>query len=1025
VVCSGEIKYLILYQNNIIMNIFQTGFNDLKNNLKTGWGDFKQGKSSPVFSGLGSAVGNIAGSAISGGKTFAGSGVFDAVSQIGSMLPGPMGMAVGAGAKILGGVANAAFGSKYNDAKIAEIEDNIAALNNFQSNASSFDEMTSNWLNATQGMGFTKSDVGSDGWLANGVKKKFNSLSDQQAKGVAWVNNSLFNNLGNIKDSYMSGLRQNSYEYGGIVGTNGGLFSNGLIFIDEGGTHAENPLGGVPVGMGANGKPNLFEEGEAILDGQYSFSKTGLFLNPKDAKTLGLSGRMSFADAAKKLGKESEERPNDPISMESFRDALGKLAGFQEQERAKKEAKQGRQVQDANMFDDAGVVGGLKNVTTPLGYTDYLNSRMQSIAMGKPIPGFEQPQYEDLPINGLIDYLSEIPSTASEAYPEWTTPVRGGGTFVPKSPMFKMVNGMPMFKTGADFDDYKIPSLLQPIEAPEEKSKKDNEWFDQKDVYDKLVAEFGEVQGGRYFHNYMMSLYKEATDSAKADSIRAANPLLTKEQLDSLTNHVNRQYYEAIARADQRIREHDSRDTTSTQSNTVIRDTVKTSTQPAVVTDTARRQNKPAVTTDSVRTTNTPTATTDSATRQRGQTVSTDTVRRQSNPTVSTQNVADTTTTTGRPKVQTSTGADSTTTVSQPNVQTRTNNTASATTTGTTGTTSNSTSTTSRTNKATSTSTSNIGQPGDTDAQAAANIAEWNKENAEKKAARNNASRAQAKAGNTATTNRTVISEPDEAEVQKAVATQTPIVSVPTTESITSGEGTKEDNSWFSADNLMNMGVVGSGLQALTDTLGLTNKADYSDADRLINAARGYTPSQVSFTPITQRMNPSFVDTRGIANSLINTGNAGVRALRNSGLSRGQLAGSLLSSNFNLTNSLGKAYMDGMQQQRALDGTILNFNRETDKFNSEGAYRANAANAAARQAAFGQYMSGLSSALGMRTAERNAIDTAKSANLSGFLNNLQNLGLSKYRIDKADSNQALLYGSNGYKGFNGKDEING
>jgi hypothetical protein len=114
--------------------------------------------------------------------------------------------------------------------------------------------------------------------------------------------------------------------------------------------------------------------------------------------------------------------------------------------------------------------------------------------------------------------------------------------------------------------------------------------------------------------------------------------------------------------------------------------------------------------------------------------------------------------------------------------------------------------------------------------------------------------------------------------------------------------------------------------------------------------------------------------------------------------------------------------MDGMQQQRALDGTILNFNRETDKYNSEGAYRANAANAAARQAAFGQYMSGLSTALGMRTAERNAIDTAKSANLSGFLNNLQNLGLSKYRIDKADSNPFLLYGSNGYKGLNQKDE---
>jgi hypothetical protein len=59
----------------------------------------------------------------------------------------------------------------------------------------------------------------------------------------------------------------------------------------------------------------------------------------------------------------------------------------------------------------------------------------------------------------------------------------------------------------------------------------------------------------------------------------------------------------------------------------------------------------------------------------------------------------------------------------------------------------------------------------------------------------------------------------------------------------------------------------------------------------------------------------------------------------------------------------------------------------------------------------------------MRTAERNAIDAAKSANLSGFLNNLQNLGLSKYRIDKADANEAYVIDTNGnYKGGSKKKE---
>ena len=32
--------------------------------------------------------------------------------------------------------------------------------------------------------------------------------------------------------------------------------------LDAGGTHEENPLGGIPQGMGPNGAPNLVEQGE-------------------------------------------------------------------------------------------------------------------------------------------------------------------------------------------------------------------------------------------------------------------------------------------------------------------------------------------------------------------------------------------------------------------------------------------------------------------------------------------------------------------------------------------------------------------------------------------------------------------------------------------------------------------------------------------------------------------------------------------------------------------------------------------
>jgi hypothetical protein len=43
---------------------------------------------------------------------------------------------------------------------------------------------------------------------------------------------------------------------------NGGNFSNGINIVGAGGTHETNPNGGVFIGMGENGLPNLIEENE-------------------------------------------------------------------------------------------------------------------------------------------------------------------------------------------------------------------------------------------------------------------------------------------------------------------------------------------------------------------------------------------------------------------------------------------------------------------------------------------------------------------------------------------------------------------------------------------------------------------------------------------------------------------------------------------------------------------------------------------------------------------------------------------
>lgn len=140
--------------------------------------------------------------------------------------------------------------------------------------------------------------------------------------------------------------------FGGELGTNGTDFSNGLFYIDEGKSHEENPYGGVQVGVDPEGTPNLVEEGETIYN-DYVFSdrmKVPEFMYNQ----LGIKGAnkdgISFAKASKKLAKESEQRPNDPISLDGLDAVMSKLAIIQETERLKK------QVEEQNQFAKGGKV---------------------------------------------------------------------------------------------------------------------------------------------------------------------------------------------------------------------------------------------------------------------------------------------------------------------------------------------------------------------------------------------------------------------------------------------------------------------------------------------------------------------------------------------------------------------------------------------------------------------------------------------------------------------------------------------
>lgn len=169
------------------------------------------------------------------------------------------------------------------------------------------------------------------------------------------------------------------HSFGGDLNTNGGDFSNGLIIIGNGGTHEENPMEGVPMGVDEQGVPNLVEEGEVIFN-DYVFSDRMNVPNSMRS-SLGLSKgkNLTFAKAAKKLSKEAEERPNDPISRRGLLDSMSKLQQTQESLR-----QQDQEENSSIQYAHGGRMGTLFNGYGP--DANFLNLSRKAHLFGDSVP---------------------------------------------------------------------------------------------------------------------------------------------------------------------------------------------------------------------------------------------------------------------------------------------------------------------------------------------------------------------------------------------------------------------------------------------------------------------------------------------------------------------------------------------------------------------------------------------------------------------------------------------------------------
>lgn len=301
---------------------------------------------------IGSAIGGAVGGLIGGGYQSGAGDVFNKIGDIGSAIPGPWGAIIGGGAKILGGLTNAAFGSKVDQEKLNAANEGTATLNSFKSNAESFDD-----IKGVQAVANVQ-DAYKGGWFAKGsARKKNEELRRQRAQAMSFADRSVENNVENLANEQMDNMLANYAAFGGPLHTNGADWNTGITIVDNGGSHESNPLEGVPMGMAPDGTPNLVEEGEVIFN-DYVFSKR-LKVPKAVREKYKLRGTkdLTFADAAKKAQKESEERPNDPISRRGLEAAMQGLMVEQEnvrQKKAERESKKAVFAYGGNLFACGG-----------------------------------------------------------------------------------------------------------------------------------------------------------------------------------------------------------------------------------------------------------------------------------------------------------------------------------------------------------------------------------------------------------------------------------------------------------------------------------------------------------------------------------------------------------------------------------------------------------------------------------------------------------------------------------------------
>lgn len=397
-------------------------FADLQSYMDSKGGLFKMSKANNPFSkgnlksGASSALLGTA-AQLAGGFGYKGfsegydSGAGQAINKYGSMIGSTVGQfnpvagaIITAGSGILGGLTNRFVGLKTNKAAQKTYNENLSRGLSYRGAASDFDSVKeapimqshanvykgghwshrkANRKNAAIAKVENYAGDYARGQMLNNIatlnhKQSNNMLANYSAFGgpmfggvngpsdYQFMNQYLANmsqrNEFNNKPSQMPNSFMNMGAFGGTLLTNGAAWPTGLIKVSKGGTHEENPKGGVTVGADDQGVPNMVEQNETI--GQTKMSrgkqvKDYVFSDrltvplyskeykeggqmPYEMKALKKYEGKTFAKASEMLEKDSgvNERPNDVMAQNMFAEGGDLLKQAQEKERQKEQLKE-------------------------------------------------------------------------------------------------------------------------------------------------------------------------------------------------------------------------------------------------------------------------------------------------------------------------------------------------------------------------------------------------------------------------------------------------------------------------------------------------------------------------------------------------------------------------------------------------------------------------------------------------------------------------------------------------------------